>query len=94
LIDDENLKRTTAYKDILTNAYQFFQSQPKFGPKNENLLDMLCAPARAHPNSLLDQLEYMRRYWPDLVGAKLQRLLSSLDFITEENRQPSRPWTS
>jgi glycosidase len=86
LIDDENLKRTTAYKDILTNAYQFFQSQPKFGPKNENLLDMLCAPARAHPNSLLDQLEYMRRYWPDLVGAKLQRLLSSLDFITEENR--------
>jgi hypothetical protein len=86
LFDDEKLERETAYPPILSSLYEFFETQPRFGPNHENLLDLLRAPARAHPHSLSAQLEYMRRRWGVLLGRYLYRLLSSLDLIQEEEK--------
>lgn len=86
LFDDSNLQTETAYIPILNHLYAFFETQPKFGPSHQNLIDLLRAPAIAHPFSLEDQLEYVRTHWSEQLGRYLYRLLSSLDFIKEENK--------
>jgi hypothetical protein len=66
---------------------QFFSKQPKFGPANEPLVEMLKSPSLKVPNSITGQLEYICEHWAALLGDYLYRLLSSLDFISEENKQ-------
>ncbi len=86
LFDDDALARETAYPPIVASLYDFFETQPPFGPDNQNLIDMLRAPALAHPHSLSAQLEFIRRRWGLLLGRYLYRLLSSLDLIQEEEK--------
>jgi glycosidase len=86
LFDDAGLARETAYTQIMTNLYEFFGTQPSFGPDDQNLIDMLRAPALAHPHSLSAQLEYIRERWATLLDRYLYRLLSSLDLIAEEEK--------
>ena len=87
LFDDESLKIKTVYPQIFSDLYAFFDSQPKFGPDNQNLIDMLQAPVVAAPYSLSGQLEFILTRWASLLGERfLYRLLGSLDFITEETR--------
>ncbi len=52
LFDDDRLSVETAYPRILHSLHDFFDTQPKFGPEHQNLIDMLRAPALADPNSL------------------------------------------
>ncbi len=86
LFNDETLTRETGYHKILQELYSFFQLQPRFGPDQQNLIDMLRAPAVAVPNSLNGQLEFIRERWAELLGSYLYRLLSSLDLIKEETK--------
>jgi glycosidase len=86
LFDDADLARTTAYPQVMDALHDFFDTQPPFGPDNQNLIDMLRAPALAHPHSLSAQLEFIRRQWGMLLGAYLYRLLGSLDLIAEEEK--------
>ena len=92
LFDDDALRRETCYGDkkpshILPILYKFFETQPKFGPDNQNLIDMLRAPALASPHSLTGQLEYMLRKWTEILGGRyLYRLLGGLDLIKEETK--------
>jgi hypothetical protein len=86
LFDDAALTKETAYPAIFDSLHEFFETQPPFGPDNQNLIDMLRAPALAHPHSLTAQLEYIRERWSLLLGRYLYRLLSSLDLIQEEEK--------
>ena len=86
LFDDETLVSETEYSRALRELYAFFDTQPKFGPDLQNLVDMLRAPALAHPYSLTEQLDFIRHRWADLLGKYLYRLLGSLDFIKEEEK--------
>jgi hypothetical protein len=86
LFDDANLARRTAYLQIMSGLYEFFETQPPFGPDNQNLIDMLRAPALAHPHSLSAQLEFIRQRWTVLLGKYFYRLLGSLDLIQEEEK--------
>ncbi len=86
LFDDAALRNETAYEPILSELDAFFETQPRFGPDNQNLVELLRAPARASPHSLQGQLEFIRTRWGALIGDYLARLLSSLDFIQEEEK--------
>ena len=86
LFDDTALETQTAYLRILSALHDFFDTQPRFGPDNQNLIDMLRAPALASPNSLSAQLDFIAKHWFALIGDYLARLLSSIDFIAEEAR--------
>ncbi len=86
LFDDTALKQETAYNAIIASLHDFFDTQPTFGPDNQNLLDMLRSPALAAPHSLFAQLEYIRTRWATLLGRYLYRLLTSLDLIKEEEK--------
>jgi hypothetical protein len=86
LFDDTTLEKETAYFQIMAALHSFFETQHTFGPDNQNLIDMLRAPALAVPYSLFGQLEYIRQRWGYLLGGYLYRLLSSLDLIREEEK--------
>lgn len=88
LFDDTSLSYGSEYIRALQELYVFFDAQPRFGPDLQNLIDLLRSPALAHPYSLTDQLEYIRRRWSDLIGRYLYRLLGSLDLIKEEEKLP------
>ena len=98
LFDDADLEKQTAYRQIMTELHQFFDTQPPFGPENQNLLDMLRSPALAVPHSLPGQLGYIRERWAALLGRYLYRLLGGLDLIREEEKArfvgpgPARPF--
>ncbi len=84
LFDDDRLEQLSAYPEMMESLHEFFEIQPKFGPENQNLIDLLRSPARAHPHSLTGQLEYIREKWGYLLGRHFYRILSSLDLIQEE----------
>ncbi|HEX9076675.1 MAG TPA: alpha-amylase family glycosyl hydrolase, partial [Anaerolineae bacterium] len=85
LFDDARLEQETVYPAIVSGLHDFFETQPRFGPDNQNLIDMLRAPALASPGSLSGQLDFILKRWGVLVGERyLSRLLSSLDLIKEE----------
>ncbi len=48
------------------------------GPNGETLVELLRAPARAHPTSIAGQLRYVRDHWRGLLGADLDALLDRL----------------
>lgn len=86
LFSDEELTEKTAYEEIMESLHTFYESQPRFGPDDQNLIDMLRSPAIAVPNSLNGQLEYIRSRWGDLLGHYLLKLLGSLNLLSEEER--------
>ena len=86
LFDDEGLEKHTQYIKIVDGLRKFFEDQPHFGPENQNLVNMLRSPAIAVPHSLSGQLQFMLDKWGMLLGKYLYRLLSSLDFIKEEEK--------
>jgi glycosidase len=86
LFDDEPLSAHTIYPAAIEEMKIHFKQLPVFGPNGENLWDMLRAPALASPDSLLGQLEYMRKNWGLLISKYMSRLLTSLDVINEEEK--------
>jgi glycosidase len=86
LFDDTQLQQTTVYLQIITSLHDFFETQPGFGPDDQNLIDLLRSPAIAVPYSLEGQLAYILERWGYMLGTYLQRLLSSLDVIKEERK--------
>ncbi|THB62530.1 MAG: alpha-amylase, partial [Spirochaetaceae bacterium] len=63
---------------------QIFDELPGFGPDDEHLMKFLHSPSIAHPDSLFDQLSYIRSHWSMLLGDLLDRLLRTLDRLNEE----------
>ena len=86
LFDDIALEKETAFVQVMASLHEFFETQPTFGPDNQNLVDMLRSPAVAVPHSLSGQLEYIRERWGHLLGRLVYRLLTSVDLIREEER--------
>jgi hypothetical protein len=86
LFDDRILENYTPYLDIISGIQEFFETQPRYGPNNETLINLLRAPAFASPHSLSGQLKFLREHWSLLLGKFLHHLLSSLDLIQEEEK--------
>jgi glycosidase len=86
LLDSRPLARRKTYPPLYDELHRFFESRPRFGPDDQNLVDMLRSPAVASPDSLFGQLEYIRYRWGALLGEYLERLLRALDFLREEQK--------
>ncbi|MEW6223099.1 MAG: alpha-amylase family glycosyl hydrolase [Chloroflexota bacterium] len=89
LVDDSPLpddERNGAVASLET----YHASLTPIGPDGETLVELLRAPARAHPTSLAGQLRYVRERWRGLLGdaldALLDRMLLTLDVIEQEER--------
>ena len=66
IIGDGDLGPT--YQRFVREVRSFFDDEPRFGPRGETLVDLLLAPARAHPTSIFAQLEYIDRAWREALG--------------------------
>jgi len=86
LFDDKDLSKNTVYPNAIEELKAHFKELPPFGPDGMNLWDLLRSPALASPDSLLGQLEYMRKHWGMLLSKFMARLLMSLDVINEESK--------
>lgn len=82
--EDVPLANSTAYTQMTAALHAWFETRPRFGPDNQNLIDMLRAPALASPDSLAGQLAYIREKWGDMLGDFLKKLLTALDVLKEE----------
>ncbi|MBA3945381.1 MAG: alpha-amylase [Herpetosiphonaceae bacterium] len=86
LFDDTRLEEATAYPDIITGLYDFFKHEPGLNGTQQNLIDLLRAPALTAPDDLMAQLRYIQEQWGFVGQLLLVRMLSSLDLIREETR--------
>ncbi|MDR0301402.1 MAG: alpha-amylase [Treponema sp.] len=86
LFDDKDLSHDTVYPKAIEELKEHFKTLPPFGPGGMNLWDFLRSPALACPDSLFDQLEYMRKNWGMLLSKFMARLLMSLDVMSEEDK--------
>ncbi|MBS1249425.1 MAG: hypothetical protein MAG431_01005 [Chloroflexi bacterium] len=87
LVRDPEIREKTPFPKIISHLNDFFQTQPTFGPHNQTFLEMLRAPFKANPNSLVGQLEYIRKHWHYIIGEEfLTLLLRNLDVIREEEK--------
>jgi glycosidase len=84
LFDDETLGQSTPYPKLTMALREYFETRPRFGMEQQNLIDMLKAPALASPDSLEGQLAFIREKWSYLLGDLVRRLLVALDVLKEE----------
>ena len=89
LFDDRPLYSSSDYAPLIDAIQQFFKSQPTFGPENQDLISMLRTPALRNPDSLSDQLEFIRQNWALHLSDFLLRLLGNLDIYSEEAKARS-----
>ena len=85
LFSDADLRKTI-YKEIFPVIEEYFSSLPGMGPQNQNLVDLLRSPSKAEPHSITGQLEYIKKFWGEILGDYLHRLLSSLDLLKEDEK--------
>ena len=71
LFDDRLLESYTPYLQLISSLHEFFETQPRFGPEEKTLIQLLRAPALAYPHSLSDQLKFIRKHWTLYLGKYL-----------------------
>lgn len=86
MFSDEKLSKNKNYDALWATIQKTFQTLPKFGPFNHDLINMLREPVVFSPESLKGQLDYIRQYWATLLGDWLRRLLQGIDSLTEEEK--------
>lgn len=91
LFDDKKLSKNADYIKVWNQTKDYFKTQPVFGPKNNDLINMLKEPVNAAPTSLKGQLDYIRSFWTDMLGEWLKRLLQGIDTISEEEKAAWHP---
>ena len=84
LFDDESLEKRTAYREIVDEISNFFEEKAKFGPTNQNLIEMLKEPLEKYPHSIREQLTYIHDSWGSVLGKYTFQILIALDIIREE----------
>ncbi|MFW5742770.1 MAG: alpha-amylase family glycosyl hydrolase, partial [Spirochaetota bacterium] len=84
LFADDELDEAAGYRELIGAVADHFADKPRFGPDDQPLVEMLRTPAELFPNSLPDQLAYIRERWGSLLGGYLFRLLRGMDVLREE----------
>jgi glycosidase len=88
LFEDAPLGTKTAYQDLVAGLHDYFETRPRYGPDNENLISILRAPALTAPDSVGEQLAFIRERWMPMLGEWLLQLLArtqvALDILKEE----------
>jgi glycosidase len=81
--DDRKLLQTTEFGKVISGLREYFATQPPLA--QQNLVDVLRAPALASPDSLSGQLAYIREKWAEFIDVDvLRRLLLAADVLQEE----------
>ena len=85
LFGDTDLREQTIYKAGTEALPQYFKTRPPVDAELGTLLDALCAPMLASPESLSGQLDFIREMWAPLLGEELRHILLAIDVLREED---------
>ncbi len=87
LFDDKELRTRAPYRPLVESLEIYFNDQPAFAPLGMTLFECLRAPMQAFPDSLEDQLNFIKQRWGAILPAGLlERLWLATDIIREEER--------
>ncbi|MEE9441747.1 MAG: alpha-amylase family glycosyl hydrolase [candidate division Zixibacteria bacterium] len=87
LFDDEEFESKTKYSLLIKEQETIFSRQPVFEPLGMPLFECLKAPMKACPDSLDDQLEYIKANWSSfLPTALLKAITRAMDISSEEKK--------
>ncbi|NOX88974.1 MAG: alpha-amylase [Calditrichaeota bacterium] len=86
LIDPSDLEKVSAFDKTFDLIDDYFKEAPKLPKQKISFLDFLRQPAQKYPQAVLAQLEFIRIHWREYIGAFLDRILKSMDFIKEEQK--------
>ena len=88
LLTDEKLTREDAYRKLIMTMRSSMQAMGPVGPDNIDLAELLARPIKHAPNSILEQLRYIRLNWGELLEeSPLWGLLKgAIDFIEDEDK--------
>lgn len=85
LFDDTGLRARTDYPRLVAGLQTFLSAQPGPGSGGETVYDMLTAPARLAPHSLMEQLQFLLTRWGALLGEDfIQKILRGIDYAKED----------
>lgn len=88
IIDDRELSLTSCYKDIVTKTLAALIDVPYLPQLGCTLGEALLAPLKAAPDSLPDQLRFVREAWGAVLPLELLgELETALDMLLEEERE-------
>jgi glycosidase len=85
LFTDPKMRLDSRYPSLRSLVFDHFSNQPSLNSGGSSLIDFLIEPSRLHPDSLYDQLDFIRQNWPAALDDDfLIALLNALDRIQEE----------
>ncbi len=84
LFDNSSLLSLDEFSYFLENVDDLYNKD--FLISGKPLLDFLCEPFLRYPNSLFDQLEFIKNNWSEFIDDYLFQLLMIQDSIREENK--------
>jgi glycosidase len=87
-ISDRKLREEHAYPKLIQVMLGAMKAMGPAGPGNIDLAELITMPIRHAPNSILDQLRYIRLNWAELLeGSSFWSLLAeAIAYIQDENR--------
>ena len=88
LLTDEKLTREGAYRKLIMTMRSSMQAMGPVGPDNIDLAELLARPIKHAPNSILEQLRYIRLNWGELLEESpfWGLLQGAIDFIEDEDK--------
>jgi len=85
--DEKYFDDVKDYLEVINHLNKFFLTQPKFGPENQDIFSLLITPIINNPNSLWDQLEFIRAKWGIILkDFLLNKIMTSKDIMREETK--------
>ncbi len=72
--------------EALSQSFRnFFKTKSKVKTSSEDLISFLLAPSEKFPNSILEQLKFIKEYWQTYIDFEMSELFLNIDTISEEN---------
>ncbi len=85
LFDENRLTNKLNYKIIIGQVETFFQNELPIANSGMDVISFLKIPLFKHPNSLIDQLEFIRANWGLLLDAEfMKKIMHSKDLSKED----------
>ena len=87
---DPQLRTSSLFTQLMRSLQEFFASKPGAFPGSSSLIGLLLEPSRVYPESIFDQLLFIRDRWSDLLSSDLAlSLLVCCDQLKEESNRTS-----
>ena len=85
LFDETHLSEASDYNKLILNLDAFTRTLPAI--EGMTIIEYLRQPALKYPDSLFDQLDFIRHTWSAVLGEFLRRILMGIDMMKEEYKE-------